>query len=117
MHELSAMIRLVDIAVRCAGEQGAEKVSRIDVDVGAMTGIIPEWLEHYFPQASAGTCAEGAILEIHSIPVKAKCMSCGKVYIPDRGHDRACPSCGSKNASLISGRELAVRSVELSDFS
>ena len=117
MHELSTMIRLVDLAERRAREAGAGKILRIEVSVGEMTGILPYWLERYFPEASQGTAAQGALLQIRSVPVRVCCLGCGCGYIPDRGTDRACPLCGSIRGKILSGREITLDRLELEDSS
>ena len=77
MHELAATESLLAAALRAAEGAGAGKVHRIVVSIGHYTGILPEYVEKYFPTASSGTAAEGAALEFHVLPVRVVCGSCG----------------------------------------
>jgi hydrogenase nickel incorporation protein HypA/HybF len=58
-----------------------------------------------------GTLAEGATIEMHTIPAQARCLQCATVYEPP---DRIepCPHCGSARKQWLSGQSLTLRSVE-----
>lgn len=112
MHELATLVNLMNIAEKAARENGAAKIRRLTLDVGAMTGIEPRYLQYYFPQASAGTMMEGAELVVNEIPVVITCRDCGIDYTPSKENDRRCPVCGSAAGAIVSGRELAVASIE-----
>lgn len=113
MHEMSTMVRLVDLAQQKGREQGAERILRLSVSVGAMTGILPYYLQKYFPEASKGTLMEGAQLQITEVPVTVKCSDCGEVYSPDRATGRKCPGCGSIRAKILTGRDIRLDSIEV----
>ena len=61
--------------------------------------------------ALPGTLAEGATIEMHTIPAQARCLQCATVYEPP---DRIepCPHCGSARKQWLSGQTLTLRSVE-----
>jgi hydrogenase nickel incorporation protein HypA/HybF len=64
-----------------------------------------------FELVAAGTVAEGARLEIEQPPGRAHCRSCGADFdLPDP--ILLCP-CGSADVQVISGRELAIVSMEV----
>ena len=111
MHELSAMMNLVSLACRAAEENGASHIKKLTVDVGEMTGILPKYLFHYFPEASKGTLCEGSELIVNEVPITIECAQCGKDYHPDIANDRSCPFCRGTIGKIKSGRELMVSDI------
>jgi len=108
------MMNFVSIACRTAEENGARKVKKLTVDVGEMTGILPKYLYHYFPEASKGTLCEGAELVVNEIEVRVTCARCGKDYHPDISNDRSCPFCKGTEGTIKNGRELMVSDIAVS---
>ncbi len=82
--------------------------------VGQLSGVVPDALSFCFELATAGTALEGAALEIEVQPGRANCRTCSADFSL---HDAIllCP-CGSADVEVVSGRELAVRSVEVTDM-
>ncbi len=120
MHELAATESLLTAALRAAEGAGARKVLRIVVSVGHYTGILPEYVEKYFPTASSGTAAEGAALEFQVLPVRVACGSCGTeselaVEDADAGiPEYACRVCGGREFRLLpSNWDIRVESIEV----
>jgi len=104
-------MNLVSIACRAAEENGASRIKRLTVDVGEMTGILPKYLFHYFPEASRKTACEGAELVVNEIKVIVTCACCGKDYHPEPANDRSCPYCRGTAGKIKSGRELMVSEI------
>lgn len=113
MHEMSTMVRMVNLACEMVEKEGGGRLKSLTVSVGAMTGILPYYLKKYFPAASKGTFAEDAVLNVIEVPVKVKCMDCGKVYEPDKEYGRRCPGCGSIRGHILSGRDIVLDQVEI----
>ncbi|MCR4587048.1 MAG: hydrogenase maturation nickel metallochaperone HypA [Lachnospiraceae bacterium] len=108
---MSYMIRLINLAEQTAREQNITDIKTMTVEVGAMTGVLPYYLNKYFPTAAQGTLLEHATLEIIEIPVTTRCDDCGKEYAPSKDNEYSCPHCGSKNGTVIAGREVTLRSI------
>lgn len=113
MHELSTVIRLVNLAEKEAAAAGAAGVKSMTVRIGEMTGILPEYVRKYFPEAVKGTMLEKAELILEEEPVQTKCGDCGRVYRPSREKGYACPDCGSIRGKVVAGRETRLISMEL----
>jgi len=113
MHELSTMVKLVNMAIEEASASDASHIMSMTVKVGEMTGILPRYLHRYFPQATAGTIAEGAQLQIIEVPVRIRCLDCGTEYEPTKVPGRRCPQCESVKGKILSGRELTLESLEV----
>ena len=62
MHELGITSRLLDVVLQRAAAAGATRVSDVHLEIGEESDVAPESLEHYWPQVSRATPAEGARL-------------------------------------------------------
>lgn len=110
---MSYVINFVNLALREAEAQHAEKVTAITVEVGETSGVLPEYLQKYYPEAVRGTIMEGSRLVTEPIPVEAVCSDCGTHYHPDRSNGYACPSCKSIRAKITGGRGVTLKAVEI----
>ncbi len=112
VHEMALTESIVEIAVEAAKMQGARKVTRVFVDVGALSHVEPEALQFCFAAVSAGTLAEGASLEIERVPGAGWCADCEKsVALAERFSP--CPKCGGYAVRMTAGDELKVREMEI----
>jgi hydrogenase nickel incorporation protein HypA/HybF len=113
MHELSVCQSLLDQVERIAAEQGAERVERILLRIGPLSGVEAPLLRSAYPIAAAGTIAEGAILDIEPAPVRVHCVTCGAETeaTPNR---LLCGACGDWHTRLVSGDEMLLARLELS---
>ncbi len=102
---------IVEIAVEAAKNQGAGKVTRVIVEIGALTCVEPEALQFCFAAVAAGTLAEGALLEIERIPGAGWCGGCRKI-VPLAERFDLCPDCGQL-VRMTAGGELKVREMEI----
>ena len=68
MHEMALTESIVEIAVETARREGAARVRKVFVDVGALSSVEPEALMFCFAAVSAGTIAEGATLRSPQFP-------------------------------------------------
>ncbi len=109
MHELAVAKRIVQWVVEYAEANGAARVTDIYMRIGALRGVIGEWVRRYCIYASRGTLAEGALLHIDRVPGSVMCR-CGAVTPLAPGHldDVACRECGCTELRLWSGREFTL---------
>lgn len=110
VHEVSiaqAIVAAVSDAV------GGERVQRVDVTVGALSGVAAPALEFAWEVATANTAMAGSVLVVESVPTTVFCPTCGKVVEPPVGF--VCPGCGELSGDVRSGLELEVRSARLRD--
>jgi hydrogenase nickel incorporation protein HypA/HybF len=108
MHELAITQSVVDMVVeRTAGRQ----VSVVRLEVGGLSGVVPDAMEFCYELLISGTPLEGSTLVIDQTRGAAHCRSCGRDFaLSDL--ILLCP-CGSAEVDVVAGRELKVRSVEL----
>lgn len=112
MHELSLCQALIEQVEEIARAQGADRVERICLKVGPLSGVEPELLRHAYPLVAAGTLAEGAELVIEPTEVRVRCRRCEAETLatPQR---LLCGACGAWETRLIGGDELLLASLEL----
>lgn len=111
MHEISLLYKILECVRAAAEENHVRRVKFIELELGELSGILPAFLEQYFkPVAETDPLFTGAELNIKSIPGAGLCAECGSSYpIEDLG--LPCPTCGSRNVRIMSGREIAVRNI------
>ncbi len=89
-------------------------VGRIMLRIGPLAGVEPGLLCAAFPIVAAGTPCEGATIEIESMAVRVRCKLCGSTSVV-RPNRLLCASCGDWQITLLSGDEMLLTGVELSD--
>ena len=114
MHELSIAQGILDIIRQYVPEEQTADVRRIRIRVGQMAGIVPDSLDFCFGAIVNGTPMGEARLDIEETPVRSQCGGCGEAFTVE-GAAFLCPFCGSPEIKIISGTELQVIEIELSD--
>ena len=114
MHELSIAQGIVEIIRQYVPENQESDVRLVRIRVGRMAGVVPDSLDFCFSAMVHGTSMEGARLDIEEVPILSRCAGCGHSYQVE-GAAFLCPSCGSGETNLISGTELQVVEIELTD--
>ncbi len=112
MHELGLMQNIVDTVQDYARKNNVSKVVKVMLEVGQVSGVVPESLEFCFEVCTKQTVLEGAILEIERIAAVGKCKTCGEGF-DLLTHSFSCPKCGGTDWEMISGRELIIKGMEV----
>ncbi|MCL1975963.1 MAG: hydrogenase maturation nickel metallochaperone HypA [Firmicutes bacterium] len=112
MHELALTQSILNIALTEATVHRANRVLKINIKVGVLSGILPELVQEYFNIVSCGTAAEQALLLIEKMPARISCFDCGAHGITE-SYIFTCPACNSSHISLLEGREFYVDSLEI----
>lgn len=113
MHEVAVCRALIAQVEEVAAARRAHRVRTIKLQLGPLSGVEPQLLQHVYPAASTGTVAEGAELVIEMLPVRIRCRECGAENEAPP-NDLACGECGGQRTQLLSGDEMLLASVELS---
>jgi len=112
MHELSITESILSIALEQAKVAQASKISKINLTIGELSGIVDECVQFYFDIISKDTIAAEASLSFYRPPTKLRCRSCATTFLPNN-LDWACPNCHEVKIEIISGRECHVESIEV----
>ncbi len=112
MHELAVTQGMLSIALEHAAKAGAKRITRINLLLGEMSGIVDDSVQFYFDFVSKGTAAEGAILSFERVAACFRCRACQTTFSPgDR--EWTCPQCGELSLEIVAGREFYVDSIEV----
>lgn len=112
MHELAVCQGLMGQLEQIAHREQAERITRILLSIGPLSGVEATLLKDAFPIAAAGTIAETAVLDVQEDPVRVKCLSCG-AESEATANRLLCAACGDYRTRLVSGDEMMLMSVEL----
>ena len=110
MHEMGIVVSFVRTAQDFAARNNAAKVLKVILQVGEISGIVPRYLDEFYPVVIEGTILEGSVLEIETIEASVFCTDCGTTYNPTR-IDFKCPNCGSMQCDVITGRGLFIKEI------
>jgi hydrogenase nickel incorporation protein HypA/HybF len=114
MHEVSIAESIVDIAGEYAEREAVQSFSAIELQIGTLSGIEIEALTFAMDVVCRGTVLDGAEVRILTIEGRARCESCDFEFSVE-DHFSPCPACGELRSSIISGEELRVSSLLISE--
>jgi len=112
MHELAITQSMLDLVLEEAKKVGAERVGKVNLVIGEMSGIVGECVEFYFEFLNQDTIAHGASLSFKKTPTQARCRRCGELFTP-KEFDWSCPNCRDSQVEIVAGNELYVESIEV----
>ena len=112
MHELSITRSMLEIVLKQAEQAHAKKVTKINLVIGEMTGVVSDSVQFYLDFLTKETIAAGAVVSFKIVPLKAKCRNCLRTFELQE-FDWTCPHCKGKIIDVISGKELIVESIEV----
>jgi hydrogenase nickel incorporation protein HypA/HybF len=107
MHELHLAQDVLKKIEAEAENQGLNKVAFAKVKIGESRITDPPEFKEILTEISKGTVAEGMCLELEIIPLKALCANCKREF-GSSSPRLDCPSCGSTDIRISSGKELLI---------
>jgi hydrogenase nickel incorporation protein HypA/HybF len=108
MHELAITESVVEGVTQ---RLGSRRVTRVVLEIGKLSGVVPDAIRFCFDVCAEGTPLQGASLEIIDVPARARCSACGSELTVEDGIG-LCP-CGSADLVFLSGQELKIKAVEV----
>jgi len=112
MHELSIIANLFEILEEKAQEKKAKKITHVKLQVGKLSGVVPEFLHTAFDMYKKDTLAHDAVLEMVEIPFQVQCQKCGEKMVKD-DFVFICSHCGANDLKTLAGTELLLEKMEL----
>ena len=110
MHELGITRNVVAIV----GEAAAgRRVRGVTLEIGRLSGVMPDAVRFCFDLVAQGTPLEGARLEIREIEGRGRCGACGAEYAMPELFTPC--GCGSRRPVLLAGEELNIKTMELEE--
>ena len=111
MHELPVTESILKIVLRHAPAEGVKRIVHIFLEIGELSDLEDEWIQHYFDYLSKGTVAENSQLVIQRTPITFQCDACAHVFEIKREalQDLQCPECGNAGCTLVSGKGYYIK--------
>ncbi len=110
MHEMSLAEGILQIVEAQAVD--SPKVHSVTLSVGELAGVELEALRFCFDVVTRNTHAEGATLEIDTVPGSAFCFDClAQVPLSRRGDP--CPRCEGYHLTVVGGDQMKVKYLEI----
>ena len=112
MHELGIVFHIIRSVEQVAADNELEKVNAVVLELGEVSGVIPDYLTDCWRWAAAKSeLVSGSELKIETLPAITHCDNCGKDY-PTAAHGKTCPRCQSGNTWLLTGNEVNIKEIE-----
>ncbi|WP_345972656.1 hydrogenase maturation nickel metallochaperone HypA [Sulfurimonas diazotrophicus] len=112
MHEYSVVQALLEQVEKHAAEHEAERVTKVIVKIGVMSGVEPHLLEIAFNTFKERTVCDGADFVMDIQPVTLTCRQCGSRSELEKVWYR-CPACESLEVDVVDGEEMYLMSLEM----
>jgi hydrogenase nickel incorporation protein HypA/HybF len=110
VHELALAEAVIEQIVERFGDRSVETVR---LEIGELSGVVPEAIVFCFDVAAEGTPVEGADLEIVTVPARCRCRTCGAGFRPG-DHILLC-ACGSADVGVEAGDQMRIASVGVNE--
>lgn len=115
MHELGIVFHIMDSLESVAKENDLTAIRSVTVEVGEVSTVIPDYLTDCWGWArKKRELLQSCELLIEPIHAVTHCDGCGEDY-PTVAHGRICPHCGSEKTWLITGNEINIKEITVSD--
>ena len=113
MHELGTIYYVIDAVEKLMVENDLKEVGSITLEVGEVSGIIPEYLTDCWKWAVKKRTKplQNAELKIEKLEAVTYCQDCGKTYSTMK-YKKICPYCQSGNTFLVTGNEYNIKEIE-----
>lgn len=113
MHELGVVFYIIRDVKEVAAENNASHISKVVLNVGEVSAVIPEYLQDCWNWAvGKEELMTGCELEIRTVPAVTYCESCGNEY-PTVQHGKICPYCHSPRTYLLRGNEFEIQEINV----
>lgn len=112
MHEVGTVLYVIRAVEKICEEHELTDVSSVTLEVGEVSGILPEFLTDCWQWAIRQTDhMKTAELKIDSLPAVTLCEDCKTEYETVR-YAKICPHCGSDHTYLLRGNEYNIKEIE-----
>ena len=112
MHELAITQNILNIVLDEAQAAGADKITKINLVIGELSGVVSDSVQFYFDFLKKDNAAEKATIDFKLVPAQLKCRDCLTDFSP-KNSSWVCPNCQSSSIEIIRGRDCSVESIEV----
>jgi hydrogenase nickel incorporation protein HypA/HybF len=108
VHELALTQSVVDLVTERLGQT---RVAAVQLEIGRVSGVLPDAVRFCFELVTEGTPLAGARLDISEPFGRGCCRTCGAEF--DAADVLVRCGCGSADVQVTGGADVLVRSVEV----
>ena len=113
MHELGIVLHTIDSVEKIAEENKVQKVTKLTLEVGEVSGVVPSYFRDCYDWAIKRTkYMKECVLDLVVVKAISFCNNCKKTY-PTVQYAKVCPHCGSENTYLVTGDEINIHDIEV----
>lgn len=112
MHEMSLAEGVRGIVEQALPSCGERRIAAIVLQIGELAAVETEALLFCLEVVLRGSAAEGARIEVDTVPGTGWCMPCA-ANVPIAALYDPCPQCGSYQVQATGGTEMRVQALEL----
>ena len=113
MHELGIVLNVIDRVEEIAKENNVKKVTKLTLEIGEVSSIVPSYFSDFFEWAKKKTdYMKDTELEMIILEGLSYCRDCKKTYKTTE-YAKKCPHCGSDNTYLVTGDEMRIKDIEV----
>ena len=110
MHEFSIAMSIVDAVEAEAKKAKANSVSSLTLEIGTMAGIEFYALDTALEMAIKNTILDKSKISVNKIVARATCDECSHEFNIQE-ITQLCPKCQGMFHTIISGKELRIKSI------
>ena len=112
MHEMSLAEGMLQLIEDSARQQNFSSVSTVWLEIGELSGVEVEAMKFCFDAVTRDSVAQGARLEIITLPGTGWCMACA-LSVPMNDVFGECPHCGGHQMQVTGGTEMRLKELEV----
>ena len=113
MHELGIVFHVIDKVEKIAKENNVKKVTRVDLEIGEVSLVIPSYFQDVWKWAIKKTTymqeCECNLIILEAISF---CKDCQETF-KTTTNAKVCPKCGKSNTYLVTGNEINLKDIEV----
>lgn len=114
MHELSVAMRIVQaLDQELAEEEEGLVVTAVTIQVGTLTGLVPEALQFCWELATEDSPLQGSKLDIQVIDALGYCPECQVEQPLTNLQSMRCPACQTPISQITGGKDLEILTIEV----
>ncbi len=112
MHELSIALRIVEtLEQELAQEEEGLVVTAVSIQVGTLTGLVPEALQFCWELATENSLLQGSKLNIQIVDASGYCGQCETDRTLTNLQSMRCPICQTPIEQISGGNDLEILTV------
>ena len=112
MHEYSIVQSIIDSCDKHAKENKANKVTKVMVKIGVLSGVEPYLLAEAFDMFKLDTVCHSAEFLMNIQKIKVHCKTCENEQELEE-NEFICPKCASYELYVLDGEDMYLMSLEL----